>query len=384
MKKPFFCLFLLLLYSCGRAQDQGCCDPTLFSQVIATVEGNHIRPLPIDDSLSAAVFHHFISKLNGDKNRLTATELDQLKAYKFRIDNDMRNATNHFLEAAYSLLEAGGKSRPKEELYHALINSYLAVNDYQSSFLSPAEKAKWDAAYHRSLVGTGIRFDITDTHPRITEVIPNSPAWKTGRVNAGAQLLGISAEGGGFIDFAGLSGNEVGGYLRGKPGSTANIRVRQPGGATQDIAIPREQYALSRAMAWVLEGGPGQPRVGYIRLPRFYAGEQGCAADVLANLRRLDKEGVEGILFDLRNNQGGSSLEAVENLALAQKLRGEKAHKPEAPAIQEDSAPRLVIEWEAQPSERLKAYWEDKVLKDQYLFESYLILRDYLELKPGG
>ena len=35
--------------------------------------------------------------------------------------------------------------------------------------------------------------------------------------------------------------------------------------------------------------------------------------------------------------------------------------------------------WEEHPSARLKAYWEEKVLTDRYLFESYLIMNDYLE-----
>ena len=558
VKKISFCLFLFLLYGCGRAQDQDCCPPALFSQVIAAVQDNHIRPLPIDDSLSAAVFHHFISQMEEEEGLLTAEEADQLSAYQFSIDDDMLNGTNLFLEAAFALLSADGerKRKSKAEWYQALINSYLAVNDYQSSFLSPTEKAKWDAAYHRSLVGTGIRFDITDTHPRIAEVFPDGPGWKTGRIKTGALLLGISTEDGGFIDFAGMPGEEVGSYLRGKPGSTAIIKVRQPGGETEQVAITRERYALSRARAWVLEGQPGQPRVGYIRLPRFYAGEQGCAADVLANLRYLNEEGVEGILFDVRDNQGGSSREAVEligyflrggpvmqaryadgrhrvlededstaqysgplivlanensssaselmaatlqqcgralivgsqtygkgtiqqffalgnnshgqsygdvkltigafyagkgyatqyrgvipdialptenrylptgerkvenalqfshlpefessrdtaslealrrkslgrqekseyfqaveKLALKKKHGKEKDQEQEAPAVRGSPGRRLGMIWEEQPSERLKAYWEDKVLTDYYLFESYLIMNDYLELE---
>lgn len=313
MKKLSILSFLFLLHSCGRAQDQDCCNPELFSQVIATVQDNHIRPLPIDDSLSAAVFRHFLSKLEEEKGLLTESEINQLKVYQFEIDDDMLNHANHFFEAAYALLNAGleKKRKPKTEWYHALINSYLAVNDYQSAFLSTAEKEKWDAAFNRSLVGTGIGFDITDTYPRITEVYPGGPAWKTRRVKEGARLLGISTEEGQFIDFAGRSGDEVSGCLRGTAGSTADVKVLQPGGETEQIAITRAPYALSRAMAWVLEGEPGQPRVGYVRLPRFYAGERSCAADVLAQLRYLADQGVEGILFDVRNNQGGSSREAV-------------------------------------------------------------------------
>ncbi|MCB9350442.1 MAG: hypothetical protein H6573_23435 [Lewinellaceae bacterium] len=143
MKKLSILSLLFLLHSCGRAQDQDCCNPELFSQVIATVQDNHIRPLAIDDSLSVAVFHHFLSKLEEEKGLLTESEINQLKAYQFEIDDDMLNHTNHFFEAAYALWSAGleKKRKPKAEWYHALINSYLAVNDYQSTFC-PLPKRK--------------------------------------------------------------------------------------------------------------------------------------------------------------------------------------------------------------------------------------------------
>ncbi len=58
-----------------------------------------------------------------------------------------------------------------------------------------------------------------------------------------------------------------------------------------------------------------QDRIGYIYLPKFYAdfesGRTSCAQDVAAEVEKLKKESVKGIILDLRNNGGGSLRDVV-------------------------------------------------------------------------
>ena len=58
-------------------------------------------------------------------------------------------------------------------------------------------------------------------------------------------------------------------------------------------------------------------KIGYIRLPEFYApvdqrGGRSCAEDVKKELLKLKAENVSGIILDLRDNGGGSLQEAVK------------------------------------------------------------------------
>ena len=60
-------------------------------------------------------------------------------------------------------------------------------------------------------------------------------------------------------------------------------------------------------------------RFGLIHLPRFYVdftdyGNRNAATDVKNEIGKLKSEGVEGIVFDLRNN-GGGSLQTVVDMA---------------------------------------------------------------------
>jgi carboxyl-terminal processing protease len=61
----------------------------------------------------------------------------------------------------------------------------------------------------------------------------------------------------------------------------------------------------------------GQHKVGYISLPSFYTeweeteGSK-CASDVAREIIKLKKDGIQGLILDLRFNGGGSLGEAVE------------------------------------------------------------------------
>jgi carboxyl-terminal processing protease len=63
------------------------------------------------------------------------------------------------------------------------------------------------------------------------------------------------------------------------------------------------------------EGSIPAERIGYIFLPKFYAdfesGRTSCAQDVAAEVEKLKKENVKGIILDLRNNGGGSLRDVV-------------------------------------------------------------------------
>ena len=61
-----------------------------------------------------------------------------------------------------------------------------------------------------------------------------------------------------------------------------------------------------------------EKKIGYIRLPGFYAdfsggGGRDCAKDIKTELNKLKNEGAKGVILDLRDN-GGGSLESVVDM----------------------------------------------------------------------
>jgi carboxyl-terminal processing protease len=83
----------------------------------------------------------------------------------------------------------------------------------------------------------------------------------------------------------------------------------------RDKIVQDEGYARS---AIVAENGK---KIGYIYLPDFYADFENpngrrCFTDVAAELDKLRKEGIDGLIFDLRNNGGGSLYDVVQMAGL--------------------------------------------------------------------
>jgi C-terminal peptidase prc len=295
------------LNSCAYSQVESNEYTYLMSRIVATVQSNHLQPKAIDDSLSIALFTDFIARVDPEQKWLTTKEIAQLNAYQFTIDDDIQQGNYRFFAAVADRLPS---DRSRESLFHDFIDSYLSINDYQSDFMSPAEREQWNASFNRSLVGTGISFEIGDEYPKITEVYVNGPAWNTAHILAGDQLLGLQLRDDTYVDLAGLSSEEVSSHLLGEEGSTLGLKVRHTNGQTETVAVRREHFALSRSTAAVLQDKNGQ-KIGYIRLPRYYSGDYSSAADILADLQYLQAEKVAGLILDVRNNKGGSAAEAV-------------------------------------------------------------------------
>lgn len=94
--------------------------------------------------------------------------------------------------------------------------------------------------------------------------------------------------------------------------------MRKPNATVQEITIKRDVVILEETYAKsVIMHDSDQRRVGYINLPSFYADFSGGGGrtswkDIRNEVRKLEKSGVEAIVFDLRNNGGGSLQDVVK------------------------------------------------------------------------
>ncbi len=197
----------------------------------------------------------------------------------------------------------------EKERLHQYVNAFLKIHDVQTEYLSPVEKEKWDADFTRSLVGIGSQIEMVGEYPQLKELIVGGPAWKTQQLEAGDIVLKIAEENGTPIDVFGKSLQEILHLLRGESGTTVILTVRKTNAQTKEVPVIREKVLLDQAMAFTIEN-----EIGYIKLPRFYSGDEGCASHILRQLKQLNDHAIQGLIIDLRDNKGGSAREAIEML----------------------------------------------------------------------
>ena len=147
-------------------------------------------------------------------------------------------------------------------------------------------------------VGAVVRYNFQLQRVCISEPYENMPAAEVG-LKKGDIILSIDDE-----DMTNKDVAYVSDHLRGDPGTSFIIKVKRPStGKTLKMKITRRTIQMPFLPYYgMLEGG-----YGYINFNSF---TDNCAKDVRRAFIDLKKQGAKGLVFDLRNNGGGSVSEA--------------------------------------------------------------------------
>ena len=67
--------------------------------VVKTIEAAHFSPRPINDSFSARVYQKILTEMDYDKLFFTAKEVNVLKTYQYKIDDQIRMGSIEFFDS---------------------------------------------------------------------------------------------------------------------------------------------------------------------------------------------------------------------------------------------------------------------------------------------
>lgn len=244
---------------------------------------------------------------------LTALSVEEKLNPTLSLEEQKNNALKK-VKKQYSnqfITEKGFDSTDRLQQY---INTYLGLNDFQSYYLSTAQKEAWDDTMTRSFVGVGISYEVFDQYPKITNLTIGGPIWESKKIDVGDVILKIKTDQASPIDLYGLPNAEVTQLLKGEKGSSVILSIKKATDQIMEVPIIRNEIKMELATSLILTSKTSDQKIGYLKLPRFYAGAEGSAAHILAELRQLKKNKVDGIIFDVRNNKGGRSRQATEIL----------------------------------------------------------------------
>jgi len=192
-----------------------------------------------------------------------------------------------------------------QESAHETIHQMVAsLGDPYTRFLSPDQYHNLQANTSGELTGLGLQISQDGEKGFLLVIAPieGSPAERAG-IKPGDRILAIDG-----IPTNELTLDEAADRMRGLSGTQVGLILDQDGQELMDITLTRDRITLNPVYAEIRPQSGGQT-IGYIRLNQFNAN---ASTEVALALRRLQKEGANAYIFDLRNNPGGLLQAGIE------------------------------------------------------------------------
>jgi carboxyl-terminal processing protease len=202
---------------------------------------------------------------------------------------------------------------------NAWCESVASCYDPHTEFFSPGKKDEFQGELGDKQLQFGFTLGEGKDATEITRLKPGSPAYKSGLIHEGDQILALQWDDNEEVDVSDATTDEVNVFISGEHGKNLTLTLKKSDGTTRKVTLQREKAAVdddnSKVRSFIVKG---DHRVGFISLPAFYTdwngeegGNNGCADDVAKEIIKLKKENIEGLILDLRYKGGGSMLEAI-------------------------------------------------------------------------
>jgi carboxyl-terminal processing protease len=217
-----------------------------------------------------------------------------------------------------------------DDVFERFMNTFAHTLDPHSSYLSPRNSEEYRIQMSLSYFGIGASLQTDDDFVKIASIIPGGPAAMDGSLKAEDRITGVGQGADSeVVDVIGWRLDDVVDLIRGPADSVVRLEIipanALPGSPKKMINLTRgqvkleEQAAKSEIVKIQREGREWS--IGIIDVPSFYRDYRALSngdkdyksttKDVRRLIADLEKEGIDGLVVDLRGNGGGHLTEAT-------------------------------------------------------------------------
>lgn len=222
--------------------------------------------------------------------------------------DDLLNQLNAFTADASAL------QTKLETTYLDILSSSF---DPHTAYFDANAKADFTSALSTENLIFGFQLAATESGElMIDKLVPGSPAWFAGSIFAKDIIKSIQLPNKEAVALKGMGRTEVHQLLNTIQKEEVEFTLQGQDGKERKVKLRKGEVENEENLVkgYLLEG---TKKIGYISLPSFYTEwddneSSSCASDLAKEIVKLKREKIEGLIFDLRYNGGGSLQEAIE------------------------------------------------------------------------
>ena len=186
-----------------------------------------------------------------------------------------------------------------ETLIEGAIKGYVsALGDPYTTYYTKEEMDELMEETTGNYVGIGIymTLDLENNAIYVVKPMEGSPAEEAG-IKAGDLITKVDG-----IEYSGEELDQASNAIKGKEGTKVKLEILS-NGQTREIEVERRKIIVSHIVEKKFDS------IGYLLIEDF---DGGCADEFEEKYKELEKQGIDRLIIDLRNNGGGVVNEAVD------------------------------------------------------------------------
>lgn len=185
----------------------------------------------------------------------------------------------------------------REASYTAIQQMIAGLDDPFTRLLKPDQYRSLQTSTSGELTGVGLQISLDPETKRLRVIAPveGSPAAKSG-IRPADSILMIDG-----VSTVGLSLDDAAERMRGQIGSRVTLTIERAGEKVLEVDLVRDRIELNPVYAELRPQSNGK-KIAYLRLSQFNAN---ATAEMAHAIARLENQGADSYILDLRNNPGG-------------------------------------------------------------------------------
>lgn len=203
-------------------------------------------------------------------------------------------------------------TKQEEKLY----NFFCTYFDPHTAYFSDDSKNSFMASLSKEHLSLGMTVNLNEKNEIIIdELDPKGPAYQTGQIKKGDQIISISNQRE-TLQVSCASLESISTMILSETNKQITLTLKRNSGKNFDVYIEKQVMKDEENSVFSFMIGK-ESKIGYIKIPSFYAdldgnSRKGCADDVAREVIKLERDDIKGLVIDLIDNGGGSMEEAIK------------------------------------------------------------------------